>query len=300
MAKAAGSNRASFKGWKRAAALSLLLFFTGLTVYGQLDGLLRAMHLPGEAPVSLNAVLATNSAEGAERAVYRWQLHNADLSLRQPVPTFTGGLMVASWALVVDNIAIVPAYVALLVLLGLLLTSSVAPSGGDEMGGSAPSVARLAWALPLSVAIADLLENTVLWWIVKRDWIATVQPARSRTLGFSTGSPDVPVPAWVVNVGFVASKAKVALLVATVIFLVMAALASWSANRRAVRRWFRSVVAARFAIIPVVGLFAVFRVIDQGPDIIRGWNAATASFALVLGAALSWVTFDISRRAIRS
>ncbi len=264
-------------GWARRKVwigIAVLLLVMGLTLLGQLNGLLADMHPETKAGQNLSA-LTGFKPDVARRAIADWnEWHTPVANL------FASPATVVRWYSVIDTFLFVVAYLlGGAALLALGQRAVAAPGERPPFRHSPVMLSRWGvWALRalLVAGFADVCENIMLVRVV-----ATQNPAGSMLTLLSVF--------WVVKWGFIV----VALFLAEPMLIggLRLVLGRSQLFRTTVNR-----VRAQIVVLIVYAL--ILNVSDQVPDLIRLWNTWRALWTIAGCLLLALVSWDWTRRIL--
>lgn len=157
--------------WAQLVALAALTSLAAWIALGQLDALLRGMHLTNNVSYGVAALsdvaqldLSRKPAEVAD-VVTTWLTYSSGLGSQ-----FATARSVLGQYLLIDSIVLMPSYV---ILIGVLLIKARTASPPDLVGRPRRSYDLLITAgmsTLIIVAIADLVENLFTWIVVSSIW----------------------------------------------------------------------------------------------------------------------------------
>jgi hypothetical protein len=259
--------------WPQLAALAALTALAAWIALGQLNDLLRGMHLtnqPSFGVASLSNVfeldLSQKPAQVAD-VVATWVSFGTGLG-----PRFATGLDVLGMYLLMDTFLLIPAYV---VVIGVLLLRARKGLPEELTGRRRRSYDLLigaALSTLLIVVTADLMENLMMWMVGDGLW------------------GGGPVANWSVRLMWAAS------LVRTVGFLLLgaAAVVLLALRRQRIIGVFQSLVAVRGELLVLLLLALAFTAMPQTADVVRRWTVSvgliTTLFATALAMLLQWTS----------
>jgi hypothetical protein len=224
-------------------------FFVGLpalVVMAQLQSLLAAMHLPGEAAFNLTDLAFPHGR--ADAVIETWLAHS-----RETTDKFSGPVLVTAVFVAVDTLAFVPFYAIVLSIVAAFIFDRLGPSAGRGPNWAYRTLSAGSFcAVPVLVAF-DLVENVT-------------------TLVLVAAKGDAPSPLdWILTFAWVAKWLLAAMIV---IPLIVAAIVLVGRTRAGSVDLVWTAVALRVPIV-VVAVFGLFLfgpvAAPQNDDVIRRW-----------------------------
>ncbi len=265
--------------WLPLLALAALAGVLAFVILAQLDALLLGMRSTGEAGVGINGLasvlefdLTVKPAEIIER-VGVWEGYSSRLG-----PGFASGYAVATLALVVDSVLLVPAYA---VVVGLLLLQARRrpPEGlGESQEASYQFLVGTALVTLAVVVAADLVENLMTWTVIKRIW----------------EDPE-DLSAWRVRLMWFAALFRTVGLLGLVATGVL--VTAFRAKR--LKALWSGLVAIRGEIL-VVAFVAFSFLLAQTADVVRRWRVSTMTITVVVATALAMSLYWTASHALIS
>ena len=289
---AAAPRRSSWHPW---FALALLVLLVGTVVYGQLDAVLRSMHVFGHPSYGLASIGSRGGEpKAAFDAVQGWSTwhHQPGLQLRA---LYASPAHVASLALWVDFLLIVPGYLAgvgLLLLRGRRnLEKHVERKGRHDDLPRERAARTFGWIGSAGLGFAvlmDLLENLSYAQALRTFWSAS-----------NDGAGSTFARALIVASGWFTLGKTVGLVVALVgLAAVAVGLDHLGREHDRGGELWRALAALRGQITVTV-LFGLLLVAHpQATDVIRRWNVRQAVVAVVLAILLAFVAWALARRLL--
>lgn len=259
--------------WPHVLAFTLVTLVVAFTVLGQLDSLLRGMHLPGDPATGIGGIpgidefdLSKKPAAVVER-VGAWRDYTEAVGAQ-----FGSAYSVVSAHAIFDTLVTIPAYVALGVTLAFVAWRrrlDFDPTSGVRRAFELITLAGL--VVLLITAAMDLAKNGFTWYVMDRAW----------------NSPQDLTNANVRLLFFLSLIRTIGLAALAAACLLLLALAETPTRR--VRR---ALVAVRSELL-LLGVFAVtVLMLPQTADVIRGWQVThtmvTVAVAIVLSMFIRW------------
>ncbi len=259
--------------WTELAALAALTVLVAWVVLGQLDALLRGMHLTNQASYGIGSLAGTTQFDLSQKpaqvvdVVLTWFSYSQGLG-----PNFASGLDVAGLYSLVDTFVLIPSYTLLIAVLLLRAGRALPP----DLVGTPRRSYDLLIAAGLStlgiVVIADLVDNAFRWGIVARLWNGSTVANWSVRIMWA-GS-------LVRNVGLVLLAAGAVVIIAL--------------RHQRVRGFFQSAIAVRGELIVLTIVALAFTAMPQSADVVRRWTVSvaviSAVFATALAVLLQWTS----------
>jgi hypothetical protein len=259
--------------WAQLVALAAVTILAAWVVLGQLDALLRGMHLTNQPSYGVGSLadllqldLSTKPGHLVD-VVSTWLEYGVGLGSR-----YATAHNVIGEYLLVDTFVLVPAYV---VLIGVLLLRARDATPPDLVGRPRRSYDLLIAAgvsTLVIVAVADLVENLLIWITVDRAW------------------GGAAVADWSVRLMWTGALVKTA----GIVLLAAGAVVILALRRQQLGGIFQSLVAVRGELLVLGILAVVFTAAPQTADVVRRWTVlvalVTVGFAIALAMLLQWTS----------
>ena len=259
--------------WSQLVALAGVTAIAAWLALGQLDALLHGMHLTNQASYGVGSLTAVFQLDLSQKpgqvaeVVSTWSSYSAALG-----PQFASARSVLGQYLLIDTLVLIPSYTALIGVMLLRARKGIPP----ELTGRTKRSYDLLIATGLStiaiVAVADLIENVVVWLTVDGVWGG----------GGLAG--------WAVRLIWAAAFVRTAGL----ILLAGGAVVLLALRRQRATGVFQALIAVRGELLVVVLLAFAFTAMPQTADVIRRWTVSvaliTTVFATALAVLLQWTS----------
>jgi len=259
--------------WAQLVALAALTILAAWVALGQLDALLRGMHLTNQASYGVGSLSDVSQLDLSRKpgevtnVVSTWLAYSTGLG-----PRFATARSVLGQYLLIDTVVLIPSYV---VLVGVLLIRARAVTPPQLAGRPRRSYDLLIAAgasTLIMVAIADAVENLFTWIVVNRslegasvaDWSVRLMWSGSliRTVGL------------------------VLLIAGSVVILAL--------RRQRLGGILQSMVAVRGELLVLTLLAVALTAAPQTADVVRRWTVSvtliTIGFAIALAMVLQWTS----------
>lgn len=263
--------------WLLIVVLLSILGVATFIVLGQLDSLLKGMHLTGEPRVGINGLASVFEFDLSKKPGIFDERVGVWVGYAESVGgDFASGYAVASAYMVIDSLVLVPAYFTVFSIL-LLHARRTPPEGlSDVEAKSYAFIVGIGIVLVALVAMADLVENLMTWIVIDRAWHSPVD-----------------ISNWTVRLAWFGSLFRtlgvIGIGAATVLVLAF--------RRSRFASIARGVVAVRGEVLVVV-LVAVALMLSQTEDVIRSWTVSTALITTAFATALAVLVFYTSTRTL--
>lgn len=256
-------------------AFSLVTLVIAFMVLGQLDALLRGMHLPQDPSVGIGGLASVNEFDLSQKPglvvdrVATWREYTNAVGAR-----FGSAYAVVSAHAIFDTITTIPAYLAIGVTFAAYAWRQRQAYSEDSSVRRAFELITLTGLLVLFATVAlDLAKNLFSWYVMDRAWNdpAQLTNANVRLLWFFALGRTIGL----------------AILLGASVLL----LALWDTPTRHLRGAF---VAVRSEILLVAVFALVVLTLPQTADVIRGWQVShtviTVAMAVVLSMLVRWTS----------
>jgi hypothetical protein len=264
--------------WAQLIALAALTSLAAWIALGQLDALLRGMHLTNNVSYGVAALsdvaqldLSRKPAEVAD-VVTTWLTYSSGLGSQ-----FATARSVLGQYLLIDSIVLIPSYV---ILIGVLLIKARTASPPDLVGRPRRSYDLLITAgmsTLIIVAIADLVENLFTWIVVSSVW------------------EGASVADWLIRLmwagSFVRTMGLVLLAAGTVVILGL--------RRQRFGGVVQSLIAVRGELFVLTLLILAFTAAPQTADVVRRWTVSVTFITVGFAVALAMVLQRTSARTLQ-
>lgn len=260
--------------WAELVAVAAITTLAAWIALGQLDALLRGMHLTNQASYGVGSLSGIAELGLSEKPAYVTDVVSTWLAYSAGVGSqYASALDVVRQYLLIDTFVLIPSYATLIAVL-LLRARLVSP---PALTGRPQRSYELLIAAGLStvgiVVIADVVENVSTLAVVDQVWgggSASTWPVRLMWAG-----------------SLVRTIGLVLLAVGAVVILAL--------RRQRFGRVLQSLVAVRGELL-VIGVVAVaFVTMPQIADVVRRWNVSvvllTTSFAIALALLVHWTSW---------
>jgi len=240
--------------WVLALGAAVTLLLAGFTVVSALFAQLQSMHPQGTAGSPLHPLFGASTASKAV-AAWRafWDQAGARGRFREPRALAYGGLTI-------DTLVLMPSYL----VAGLLVVLHQHRRPGNEP--HVKPLLRWTGAAVVFLAVADVIENVLLWLVIRRGW------------GGKGASK------WLDAILSGATTGKSLLAVLVVVTLILVGLSRWAHREAATRQTIRLVRAQLgTTVLAVMAMALPF----QLPDVILRMAGGQATLALALAVVLA-------------